>query len=435
MTTNMGSIWEADGNLPAFQTQNRDIRTDVLIIGGGMAGLLCAYMLARAGVDYALVEKDRIGAGVTKNTTAKITSQHGLIYDQLIRRFGLDKARLYLRANEDALDAYRTLAKNIDCDFETQNAYTYTRSAPQKLERELKALQRLGFDAELAEKLPLPFPTAGGICFRNQAQFHPLKFISAIAKDLNISENTKALEWKGRTLTTNRGTITAEKIVVATHFPLFNKHGSYFIKMHQQRSYILALEGAPKLSGMYVDENGGGLSFRSANGLLLLGGAGGRTGKGCGGFDELSRAAAEFYPGAQEKHRWATQDCMTLDGVPYIGRYSKSTPNTFVAAGFNKWGMTSAMAAAMLLKDLITGRDNPYAALFDPSRTILRPQLAVNAFEAAASYLTPSKQRCPHLGCALKWNAAEQSWDCPCHGSRFDREGKLINNPATDDLT
>jgi glycine/D-amino acid oxidase-like deaminating enzyme len=212
-----------------------------------------------------------------------------------------------------------------------------------------------------------------------------------------------------------------------------NKHGAYFLKMYQSRSYELALENAGSVDGMYVDGNGG-LSFRQYGDLLLLGGGGHRTGKPGGGWAALEDFVKRYYPGAKERFRWATQDCMTLDGLPYIGRYSKRTPNLYVATGFNKWGMTSSMVAAELLGDLVQGRGNLYASVFDPSRTVLHPQLAVNMLEAAKSLMTFTKPRCPHMGCALKWNKQERSWDCPCHGSRFTEDGKLLNNPATDDL-
>lgn len=188
------------------------------------------------------------------------------------------------------------------------------------------------------------------------------------------------------------------------------------------------------MEGMYVDEAEGGLSFRSSGNLLLLSGSGHRTGKRGGGWNELSAYAGKYYPDAREVFRWAAQDCMTLDGVPYVGPYSNNTPNLYTATGFNKWGMTSSMAATMLLSDLIQGKENPYAELFSPARTSLRPQLAANLLESAAGLLTPTTPRCPHMGCALKYNPQERSWDCPCHGSRFGENGRLLDNPSTDDL-
>lgn len=429
----MDSIWTKTAQLPQFEPLRSDLNTDVLIIGGGLAGVLCAYKLARAGVDYTLVEANRVCGGITKNTTAKITSQHGLIYDKLIREFGEERARLYLEANQRALEEYRALCNNINCDFEEKDAFVYSLDNRKKIDRELNALNRLGFGAEFAADLPLPFPTAGAVKFPRQAQFHPLKFVATIVQGLRIFELTKVLELGPGRAVTNGGTVSADKIIVTTHFPLLNKHGGYFLKLYQHRSYVLALKNAPDIHGMYVDEDKKGLSFRNYGGLLLLSGGSHRTGKEGGGWQELERFACRNYPGAQITARWATQDCMTLDGAPYIGPYSKSTDGLYVATGFNKWGMTSSMAAAFFLTDLVLGRKNPYAELFSPSRTVLRLQLAANGLESALGLLTPTMPRCPHMGCALKYNAAEHSWDCPCHGSRFGEDGALIDNPATDD--
>lgn len=428
------SVWTQNTNITEFNSLKQDINTNVLIIGGGMAGILCAYMLKQAGVDYTLVEADRICGGITKNTTAKITSQHGLIYDKLIRRFDQETARLYLRSNEEALNKYQELCSNIACDFEIKDAYTYSLEDNNKIQKELEALKEIGYAAQKEESLSLPFTITGAIKFPNQAQFNPLKFIASIVKGLNIYERTTVRELIETTAVTDYGKIKADKIIVTTHFPFINKHGSYFLKMYQHRSYVIALENASDINGMYVDEAQKGMSFRNYENLLLIGGGDHRTGKKGGNFKELESFAKQHYPNAQIKYRWATQDCMTLDSIPYIGRYSKRTTNLYVATGFNKWGMTSSMVSAMLLSDIIQGKENPYERVFSPSRAILRPQLAVNGFEAVFNLLTPTFKRCPHLGCALKWNPIEHSWDCPCHGSRFTEEGQLIDNPATSDL-
>ena len=184
---------------------------------------------------------------------------------------------------------------------------------------------------------------------------------------------------------------------------------------------------------MYLDEAEKGMSFRNYGNRLLLGGGSHRTGKRGGNWEELSDFAAQYYPNAKEVGRWATQDCMSLDGIPYIGQYSRRTPHLYVATGFNKWGMTSSMVAADLLTDRITGKCNPYASVFSPSRSMLHPQLLANTAEALLGWLTPTVPRCPHLGCALKYNSQEHTWDCSCHGSRFTENGRLIDNPATGD--
>ena len=430
----MASIWTETAKAPHFVPLEGDIRTDVLVIGGGMAGILCAHFLQESGVSCVVAEAKTVGSGITKDTTAKITAQHGLIYDTLLRRLGPGKAGAYLRANLEAVEAYGTLCQNIPCDFERKDNFIFERDDRGILEREMAALKVLGAPAELTENLPLPFPTVGAVKFPNQAQFHPLKFLFALASGLTVYENTPIRELRKGCAVTDRGKIFADRILVATHFPFLNKHGSYFLKLYQSRSYVLSLSGAPQLPGMYLDGQKNGLSFRNFGSDLLLGGGGYRTGKPGGGWEALSAAAKEFYPQAKITRRWAAQDCMSLDGVPYIGPYSTRTPELYVATGFNKWGMTSSMVAARVLTDLITGKDSEYASLFSPSRSILRPQLAVNAWEATTNLLTFSKKRCPHLGCALKWNPHERTWDCPCHGSRFSEDGQLIDNPATGDL-
>ena len=427
------SIWTETAQMPRFEALKGEAKTDVLVIGGGIAGLLCAYLLDQAGVDCILVEAGRICGGITKDTTAKITAQHGLIYDKLIGEFGLESARMYLQANQKALEYYRTLCRDMNCDFQPRTNVVYTLDDRMIIERELEALQKIGFPARFVPELPLPFPIAGAVCFDDQAQFHPLQFLSAIAKNLPIFENTRVLEWMPGMAITQQGRIQAEKIIVATHFPFLNKHGSYFLKLYQHRSYVLALEKAPEVGAMCVDGAGNGLSFRSYEDRLLLGGGGHRTGKTGGGWRELEAFAGKHYPGARITNRWATQDCMTLDGIPYVGQYSSRTPGLYVTCGFNKWGMTSAMAAAMLLTDLVQGKPNPWAELFSPSRTVLRPQLAVNALESTLHLLKPTAPRCPHMGCALQYNRQEHSWDCPCHGSRFAEDGRLLDNPATGD--
>lgn len=430
----MSSIWNDNLQFPSFPRLNGKRKTDVLIIGGGLAGILCAYFLKQKGVDYILAEGGKVCSGTTADTTAKITAQHGLIYHKLLKSYGKEKASMYLNANLSALSEYSKLCKNIDCDFEVKDNYVYSLDDLPLIEKEFSALSKIGYKAYLVKNVSLPFKTAGAVKFSNQAQFNPLKFASAICKDLNILENTFVCEIRNNKALTDCGEIEAKKIITATHFPFMNKHGSYFLKMYQHRSYEIALKNAPQLNGMYVDESKKGLSFRNYGEYLLLGGGSHRTGKKGGNWTELRNFAAKFYPNASEKYHWAAQDCMSLDGVPYIGHYSKRMNNLYVATGFNKWGMTSSMVSAMLLSDMIIGKKPDWAEVFNPSRSILKPQLALNAFEATVNLLTPTTKRCPHLGCALKWNRAEHSWDCPCHGSRFSKDGILLENPSTGNL-
>lgn len=431
----MRSLWNETVTRPAFPTLESDTETDVLIIGGGIAGILTAYFLQQNDVPYILVEKDRICGGTTGNTTAKITFQHGLCYHKMLRSSGLERADMYLQANRMAFGKYAALCREIDCGYEIKNNYVYATDDRQKLEDEISALSKIGYNAVFAKDLPLPVNTVGAVCFEDQAQFHPLRFLYAVAKGLNIYEHTFVREMEGTTAVTDRARISAGKVIVTTHFPMINKHGSYFLKLYQHRSYVTALENAQNVDGMYVDESRTGFSFRNYGDLLLLGGGGHRTGKSGGNWDELRQFAREQYPHAAERYFWAAQDCMSLDHIPYIGRYSKNTADLYTASGFNKWGMTGAMLSAVLLSDRICGRHNGFEEAFDPSRSIIRPQLFVNGFESIKNLLTPTKKRCPHLGCALKWNPAEHSWDCACHGSRFDESGKVLDNPANGDLT
>ncbi len=431
----MESVWNMEIKKPEFSRLEEDIKTDVLIVGGGMSGILCGYMLKNAGVDCVIAEAKSICGGVTQCTTAKVTCQHGAIFDRMIKRYGVERATLYLKANQEAVQAYRALSKKIDCDFTEAVSYVYSRTDREKLEKEAAALDRLGCKAaKFTTRVSLPLPTAGAVQMRGQAELHPLKFAYALAKELKIYENTEVLSIRQSQAFTRHGNITASKIIVATHFPLLNRYGLYFLKMYQHRSYVLALKGAPEPQGMYVDEDDKGLSFRSYRNLLLLGGGGHRTGKQGGGWQELRRFAEVSYPSAKEVCRFATQDCKTLDDIPYIGSYSKSTPSLFVATGFNKWGMTSSMVAASLLTDLVQGKKNEYAAVFSPSRSIWHKQLFLNAGESALGLLTPTVPRCSHLGCALKYNKHEHSWDCSCHGSRFTADGRVINNPAKKEI-
>lgn len=428
------TIWMQQAQLPEFPTLKGNRKTDVLIVGGGLAGLLCAWRLQQAGVDYLLIEADRVLGATSGRTTAKITSQHGFIYDKICRRYGADAAKVYYDANQAAVSEYQQICGGLDCDFETRDNYVYTIDAPHKLEREWDTLESIGAKMRFSDMLPLPFRTVGAICFPDQAQFHPLKFASVLARNLKILEHTTARAFVGNTVLTDYGRITAQKIIVATHFPLINKHGFYFAKQYQNRSYVIALANGPQLNGMYRDEAQSGFSFRNFGTSLILGGGAHRTGKGSTAWEGLESAARHWYPTARLQYRWAAQDCMTLDGIPYIGKYSRCSHELYVATGFNKWGMTSAMVTSKILTDLVQGRRDPYADVFSPRRSSLHLQLAVNILESAVNLLKPTAPRCPHLGCALKWNPQERSWDCPCHGSRFDEDGKLLENPANGDL-
>ncbi len=432
----MKSLWSATSDIPSFPKLNHDINVDVLIIGGGIAGLLTAYLLHHSGVNYALVEKNNICGGNTENTTAKITFQHGLIYAKLLKDVGAERAAMYLHAGKAAFERLTALCRGIDCDYEIRDNYVFSVDDRAKLENEISALMQIGYKAELCEtkKLSLPFDVAGAVKFSKQAQFHPLKFLSVIAKELNIYENTFVKDIQENIAITDNAKISADNIIIASHFPFINRHGAYFLKLYQHRSYVIALENAQYLNGMYVDCDSKGLSFRNYDDFLLLGGGAHRTAQNGGNWKELRDFAKKYYPNATEQYFWAAQDCMSLDAMPYIGYYSKNTPCLYTATGFNKWGMTGSMLSAMILRDLVLKEKNDFTEVFSPSRSILKPQLFINALESVKGLVTPSKRRCPHMGCALKWNSAERSWDCPCHGSRFSEKGRILDNPSERDL-
>ena len=472
----MESIWSQTCPIKERPPLPGDMETEVAVIGAGMAGVLIASALQEAGARVVVLEAGRIAGGQTRNTTAKITSQHGAIYRKLSDTFGEDKARQYAMANEAALTEYRRIISEngIECDFEEQCAYVYGDDA-EALRAEAEAAAALGLPASFTEKTALPFPAAGAVRFENQAQFHPLKFLQAVSEPLTIYEHTPVHTVEEHRLVTERGTVTSGKIVFACHFPFVNFPGLFFARMHQERSYVLALENAPAMDGMWIFADGASnpYSFRTWKDLLLLGGGGHRCGENSAGgqYDMLRQKAREWFPQSREAAHWSAQDCMTADGVPYIGHYAPSCPDWYVATGFQKWGMTTSMVSAMLLRDLICGRENPYTEVFDPGRFDLEAAAGVaeesghavkglsrrlfqipaetagklapghggvvflhgeklGVYKDEDGTIHPVDIRCPHMGCQLEWNPDEKSWDCPCHGSRFDRFGNLISGPA-----
>ena len=405
------------------------IRCDVLVVGGGMAGLMTAYKLKQDGINCIVCEAETVGSGISKNTTGKVTAQHGLCYQSLIKNLGDAAARKYLRVNLDAVERFRAICQEEGCMFETKNSYVYSLHDRIKLENEQAALARIGYKAKIQNKLPLPFDFAGAIEFENQGQIDACEVMKKLGSKLRVFEHTPVRHISGGKAYTDNAVILADKIIVTTHFPIINKYGLYFAKMHQEREYFLAAENCENVEGMYVSD-GGGLSLRNMGDLLYVGGAAHRTGKPGVGWTPAEDFIKKYYPYAKIKFKWATQDCITLDGMPYIGKYSRFVPNLYVVTGFNKWGMSMSAAAAEIISDTVQGRENSCASLFYPHRGMLHRRLFTNLRETAAGILNFKVKRCPHLGCALVWNKNEKTWDCPCHGSRFTADGDLIDNPA-----
>lgn len=476
----MESIWTRTASLPSFSALEGTFKTDIAVIGGGLAGILTADLLRQEGADVIVLEAGRIGSGQTGGTTAKLTAQHGLKYSRLNKDLGLEAAQQYAWANLGAVERLRRLVRerNIDCDFTDCTAFLYTAGAPGTLQEEYDVCHAMGMDVFLTQDTELPF-SAAALGLRKQARFHPLKLLAALAEGLTVYEHSRVLEVEGHQIKTDRGAVTAEKVIFTCHFPFLNVPGYYFARQHQERSYVLALEGAADLRDFYLGVDEDGLSFRSWGNYLLLGGGGHRTGDNRQGekYELLRQAARRYWPECRVAATWSAQDCMPMDGVPYIGQYADSRPDWLVATGFQKWGMSSSVVAAEILSSLALGRE-PMAdgAVFSPQRfragasarqlaedaacsirglgrRVLEPgrvsveelpaghggvvdvdgeKMGVYRDEDGELFAVPVK--CPHLGCQLEWNPDEKSWDCPCHGSRFDYQGKLLEGPAQTDL-
>jgi glycine/D-amino acid oxidase-like deaminating enzyme/nitrite reductase/ring-hydroxylating ferredoxin subunit len=462
----------------------KEITTEVAVIGAGLAGVLTAYLLQENGISVAVLECNEAGSGMTKNTTAKITSQHGLIYHKLLMYKGEERARDYARANQFAIEKYEEIIRSlqIDCDFERTSNYIYARENAMRVRQEAEAVRRLRLPGTFTRETALPFPVKAAVRFDNQAQFHPLRFLDVIANKLTIYENTRVTEvLSDGTILTDEGKVHAKSIVIATHYPFINVPGYYFLKMHQERYYLSAIENCDslkygRLDGMYLDADPQGYSLRNYKNYLLFGCTNHRSGdyKPKDAYTKLEAGVKRWYPEAKIKYFWSNQDCMTPDSIPYIGKYSVNTPNIYVATGFNQWGMSSSMVSAMIISDMILGRRNDYHKVFTPTRLMFSGSkkmlkdtgIITNSLlsefmkvphdklddigvgEAGVINRNGQKYgvyresfdkyyfistKCPHLGCSLEWNPNELTWDCPCHGSRFDYRGRLISNPAMRD--
>ena len=469
-----------------------DIDTDVAIIGAGAAGVLCSYAFNEFGLDVVLVDSKNICSGVTSKTTAKITSQHGLIYHKLRKSFGDDLAFLYAKSNEDAIKMYQEIIskEKIQCDFSKLRSYLYTTEDKRisDIEEEARSSNLYKIRSSLIDKIELPFSIKAGVSFEDQAQFNPLKFFYEIVKLLSLKdnyhiyENTRVFKIEDDIVYTEANKIKAKYIIVCTHFPIMNNHGAYFLKMYQERSYVLGLDINNPLKGMYLSVDDDGFSFRDYcmedSNILLFGGMKHKTGHNELGdnFERLMHSASELYPNSEVKYRWSAQDSMPLDDVPYIGLYSPRTPNMFVATGFKKWGMTLSMVASQVIRDLILYGKSEYESLYDPSRVKLTQSIKnftqstgdtiknfvkgqftipkakfedlpishggtveydgekIGIYKDENGEIYAVKPVCSHLGCALQWNPDEKTWDCPCHGSRFDKNGKVVDSPAINDL-
>ena len=491
------SVWMATAPPVPFEELPGPRRFDVAVVGGGIAGLTTAFLLQRAGATVAVIEGRRVATGATGFTTAKVSALHGLTYADLIAHHGEDHARVYADANQTAGEriAYFVEELDIDCDFERQAAYTYTRQDEHQPEitAEVDAAGRLGLAARYVEDSDLPFPIRAAVRLDDQAQFHPRRYClalaGAIAPPSMILENTRAAavdeDADHAVVRTDRGDVTADQVVIATLLPFLDR-GGFFAKAHPARSYATSIRVRGDVpAGMHLSVESPVRSIRPLvlgdDRGLIVGGGGHRTGETDDTdtfYTDLETWARETFDVVSVEHRWSAQDYITADSIPYVGR-SPRTRRVFVATGFKKWGMTNGTAAAMLLADLLAGKDHPWAATFDAGRVgdartvgqlikdnapvarhfvgdrvahltttstpgglgpgtggvVKLDGKTVGAYRDRDGALHAVSLKCTHLGCHLRWNPAETSWDCPCHGSRFDVDGAVIEGPAVEPLT
>lgn len=487
------SYWIASTPETNYPSLNEDIRVDVAIIGGGIVGITAGYLLKKKGTKVAIIEASRIVQGTTGFTTAKITSQHHLVYDKIIASFGINIAKQYAEANESSIGFIEDIVNefNIDCDFQRLPAYMYTREQKhiKDIEKETEAALKLGIKAKYIDKLPINLDIKSALVFENQAQFHPRKYLLPLAETIpgdgsHIFENTEVLEIeKGNsiTLVTNKGKkVIASKVIIASHFPCYDGMGLYLARLKPQRSYVIATSIKEKFpEGMFINVEDPGRSLRvqndRGNQLVLVGGEGHKTAHGDftkKHYDNLQEFAQSIFSVKDILYKWSAQDYITLDGVPYVGRLTSQEENIYVATGFGEWGMTNGTAAARLLTDIISGKDNPWEEVFNPSRPFTgtaykklftenfdvmkeliiskiksgEDEVNIKCGEGKIVELDGAKYgaykdndgslhivdiTCTHVGCELKWNDSEKSWDCPCHGSRFTYDGEILEGPAT----
>jgi glycine/D-amino acid oxidase-like deaminating enzyme/nitrite reductase/ring-hydroxylating ferredoxin subunit len=488
------SFWIETTPRTNFPTLQSNTAVDVAVLGGGIAGLTAAVLLKRLGKTVAVIEARRVAEGVTGNTTAKVTSQHRLIYDTLIKEHGEHKARLYGEANEAAIDRIAAFVdeKRIECDFVRLPAYVYTESEAflPRIEAEARAASRLGLPASFVREVPLPFPVKGALRFEDQIQFHIRKYLLPLAAEIPgsgsyVFENTRAMRVREGVqcrVETDRGTVISRDVIVATHIP-FLFRGQFWSKSYPKREYGIAarIGPTPASEGMFVNAESPTRSVRTAtrNGenVLIVVGESHKPGEEPDTqrrYRCLEEWARSRFGVADFENRWSTQDYFSVDGLPYVGGIGAGSEHVYVATAFRAWGLSNGTAAAMLLADLIMGRENEWAELYDSTRkTPLvskgfykegieeaahfvkdRFRGAANVADVApgegrivgrrgdqtAVYRDPQGEvhaisaRCTHLGCILSWNPAETSWDCPCHGSRFSVDGEVIQGPAVRNL-
>lgn len=481
------SFWMDTNELLNYPKLQENIKVDVTVVGGGIAGITTAYMLASNGYKVALLEARKLANGTTGNTTAKLTAQHQLIYDELINRYGQEVAKLYYQANMEAIALVKNFSEKlaIDCELEEQDAYVYTASREKKneIEKEAEAYQKLNIEGELLDDLPLDVQAEAAIVMRNQAQFHPVKYLNGLLHAFEkmggqIYEHTMVKDVDNdeyAVCKTDQGyQVTSEHVVFATHYPTHEVDDFFPNHLDTESSYAIAIKAKKKFpGGMYINHE---LPKRTMRPLykggveyILVGGESHTTGDGTSTeqrYKEIYEFADELFGVDQVINYWSSHDLISTDRLPFIGSLQPDTPNILVATGFNKWGLTNATIGAKLLTDLIAGNDNPYQSLYSLQRTIRELEEPTESTDDSQSYKKSSKVQetehlqknqgsvvelfqktvgayrdhegelhlldlsCTHRGCSVEWNDGDTTWDCPCHGSRFNALGEVIEGPA-----
>ena len=490
------SVWMDTAPHTTYRQLGESLAVDVCVVGGGILGLLCADRLKRAGRTVALLEAGRVAAGVTGYTTAKITVLHGLIYDEVRSRFGEEGARHYAGANGAglALIADRVAEDGIDCDFRRRPALTYAEdpSELESLQKEVDAARAAGLDAELVRDVDLPWDVAGAVRLGDQAEFHPRRFLLAVADAIHgdgshVLERTRVTGVddgdRCRVRTDTGAEVTAGAVVLATHYPTLDR-GLFFARLSAERSYAIGVRARGRTPhGMFLSTESPSHSVRATpydgGDLLIVGGESHKTGTSepVERYAALEAWARERFDVESVEYRWSAQDAMPADGIPYVGKISPVARRVWTASGFKKWGITNGAAAAIMLSDAILERENPWAGTFDSNRfkplasapKLVKEQLSVGAHFFGDRLASPDVRSldelaageggivkvdgdkvaafrdddgvvhavspiCTHLYCQVSFNAAERSWDCPCHGSRFAPDGTVIQGPAVSPL-
>ena len=490
------SYWVDSVDLPSYPSLTEDVEVDVCLVGAGIVGITTAVLLKRAGKRVAVVEMDGVVRGATGYTTAKVSSTQSTIYRQLIEEHGEDTAIAYAAAQEAGLAQVRAFVdEGIDCDFETKPNYVYSESPDEidTIRNEVEAAQKAGLECSFVTHVDLPYDVAGALRQEGQAQFHPVKYLAHFLTELTqdgslIFENSRVTdvdESDPLVVKTAEGSVTAADVVIATGYPILDR-GLYAPRVHPKRSYAISgvVPRDKLVDGMHISVDEPTRSLRTIHDgkrvLLLVGGEGHNVGQEDETekhYENLESWAKERFDMQEITHRWATQDGVTVDEVPYVGTLRRGSEHLFTATGFRKWGMTNGTTAGMLIADMILGRDNPFAPLYDPHRITLRQSISkfvkenvkvarhlvgdrishprgatfdelrpgeagvvgaglsgVAAYRDENGDLHAVSAVCTHLGCLVNWNPAEKTWDCPCHGSRFGYDGKVIQGPAVHDL-